>query len=252
MFHLVSSAYRLLLLATAFMGVGYANAEVITIPSQKYHDQYAMFNNSEIKPLLANLAKLLGPDFNVVTKECGVINAYYSPSERSIVLCYEYLADGDKYIKSAYKKENVATQSYLDSGIFFHVLLHELGHALIDVKHIPVIGGEEDAADRIATIIMLEFTKSNPILGKSMFIGFLSYNWNKRFGFLTKLIHSDLYADEHPFNEQRVFNMVCLAYGNNPVLFMDVAQAFKLPPERARRCADEYQNANRAIKTLLN
>lgn len=251
MYRLICHIHSLLFISTALC-IGYANAEVLAMPSQRYYEQYAMFDNSEIKPALGNLANLIGSDFNIIAKECGVINAYYSPSEKAIILCYEYLADGDNYIKKAYKRENIATQAYLDTGIFFYVLLHELGHAVIDVKQIPVIGGEEDAADRIAAIIMLKFTESNPVLAKAMFIGFLSYNWNKRFGFLTKLMNSNnLYADEHPFNEQRVFNMVCLAYGKDPSLFVDVARAFKLSPERARRCADEYQDANTAVRTLL-
>lgn len=251
MFRMISYV-NYLLLTSIVLCIGYANAGVIAIPSQRYYDQYVMFESSEIKPALGNFTNILGPNFNIIARECGVINAYYSPSEKSIIICYEYLADGDNYIKKAYKKESIAAQAYLNAGVFFYVLLHEFGHAVIDVKQIPVIGGEEDAADRIAAIILLEFAKSNPISAKNMFVGFLSYNWHKRFGFLAKLINSkNLYADEHPFNEQRVFNMVCLAYGSNPALFVDVAQAFKLPPGRANRCSDEYQDASTAIKTLL-
>ncbi|MDD5364598.1 MAG: DUF4344 domain-containing metallopeptidase [Gallionellaceae bacterium] len=227
-------------------------ASVIAIPSQRFYDDYVMFNNSEIKPALERFTKILGDDFNIVAKECGVINAYYSKQNKTITLCYEYLADGDKYIEQAYKNENIATQANLKTGIFFYVLLHEFGHAAIDIKNIPVMGGEEDAADKIAAIILLEFAKSNPQFGKSLFVGFLSYNWNKRFGMLTKLLNSrNLYADEHPFNEQRVFNTVCLAYGYNPGLFIDIAQAFKLPDARAVRCQEEYIKANNAVKTLL-
>lgn len=232
------------------MNVG---AAVIAIPSQRYYDNYVMFNNSEIKPTLEKFTKILGDDFNIVAKECGVINAFYSQYDKSIILCYEYLADGDKYIEKAYRNENIATQAYLKTGIFLYVLLHEFGHAVIDIKSLPIVGGEEDAADRIATIILLEFTKANPQFGKSLFVGFLSHNWNNRADILNKLFNSrNLYADEHPFNEQRVFNMVCLAYGYNPGLFADIAQAFKLPEARASRCPGEYIKADNAVKTLLD
>lgn len=230
----------------------YASAEVITIPSQRYYDNYMMFNNSELKPTLDGFTNILGPDFKIITQECGVINAFYNKQDKSITLCYEYLADAEKYIEKAYKKEDIATQAILKSGTFFYVLLHELGHAVIDIRNIPIIGGEEDAADRIATIFLLEITKSNPVVGKSMFVGFLSYAWSKRAGVIGQLFSkTNLYADEHPFNEQRVFNMVCLAYGNNPSLFLDIAKAFKLPPARARRCEGEYEDANRAVRELL-
>jgi hypothetical protein len=232
--------------------VGNANAEVINEPTQRYYAQYAILADDAIRSALNDFANLLGPNIKIVTRECGMINAFYSPSEKSIILCYEYLADGSNFISEAYKRESPATQAELNLGIFFYVLLHEIGHAVIDAQKIPVIGGEEDAADRIAAITMLEIAKSKPSLTRNMFVGFLSYNWNKRHGFMTKLLSgNNLFADEHPFNEQRVFNMVCLAYGSNPYLFVDVAQAFKLPPSRATRCSDEYQDTRTAISTLI-
>jgi len=250
MYHVVSCFFTILVISLSLFK--YSCAEVVAIPSQKYYDHYQTFSNSEIKPVLDNFTTLLGPDFKIITQECGVINAFYNKQDKSITLCYEYLEDADKYIEKAYKKENIATQATLKTGTFFYVLLHEFGHAVIDIKNVPVIGGEEDAADRIATLLLLEVTKSNPVLGKSMFVGFLSYAWHKRTGVIGQLFSkTNLYADEHPFNEQRVFNMVCLAYGNNPSLFLDIAQAFKLPAARARRCQGEYEDANRAVRELI-
>jgi Zn-dependent peptidase ImmA (M78 family) len=35
------------------------------------------------------------------------------------------------------------------------VFLHELGHALLDVLQIPILGREEDASDQLATYMLL-------------------------------------------------------------------------------------------------
>jgi hypothetical protein len=40
------------------------------------------------------------------------------------------------------------------------VLLHELGHVIIDEMKLPVLGREEDAADTFAALTMLEIGTS--------------------------------------------------------------------------------------------
>ena len=39
------------------------------------------------------------------------------------------------------------------------VFLHEAAHALFDLLAIPVLGGEDDAADQVAAYYMLQYPK---------------------------------------------------------------------------------------------
>lgn len=246
------SKATVLVLLSLLPALSFAQANVLIHTSDRYADQFQMFRDSGVAPMLSKLASSLGPDFTFVTKECGVVNAWYSPGERSITLCYEYLADADAYFQDRYQNTNIGTRAAWSTGVFIHVLFHELAHAAIDVRNIPVLGGQEDAADRFSTIMLLETAKSNPVQAKAMITGSLIYQWNTRPSVLQKLIYGRrLYANEHPLTEQRVYNIVCLAYGSNPALFQDLAQAFRLPQERAVRCPGEYRSAETAVKQLF-
>lgn len=226
---------------------------IVVLPSKKYEEQYLLMK--QLAPNFTDLVSILKttePTFLIETRECHVVNSWYSPVKKRITLCYEYLSDGDKFIENSYSNQSPEIQATLQTGIFFQVLIHEFAHAAIDIKHIPVLGNEEDAADKIATIILLSTGKNNPSIAKLAIVGSIAY-WNaKATGYLEKtFLGENLFADEHPLNEQRMFNMVCLAYGSNPSMYLDVAKNVGLPQERASRCEGEYIKAKAAISDLL-
>ena len=225
----------------------------IAVPSQKYGYYYDLMKNNMFSSAIPKITESVDPRLTVITKECGVINAFYSRADKTITLCYELLADSDNFLKTKYKNYSVATQAYMELGVFFSVFLHELGHAIIDLKHVPIIGGEEDAADRISIMMLLPYIHKNPNEGKTMLIGYLSYSWSHRTGILSKFIDgANLYGDVHALDEQRVYNVLCLAYGSNPALFADTARQFNVPAIRLQRCPMEYATASRSLQELLH
>ena len=58
-------------------------------------------------------------------------------------------------------------------------------------------------------------------------------------------------ADVHDFAVQRLYNLLCIAYGAEPRLFADLVEKNYLPADRAEDCADEYGQVAYAIKTLM-
>ena len=230
--------------------LSFAENRVFAAPTQRYAEQYLLMN--QLLPRFSEILKPIDPDLSLLVRECGKINSFYIAEEKVVILCYEYLNDADLFVKTHFQNQNIATQSTLESGIFFGVLFHELGHAMIHLHKIPIIGGEEDVADRIATIVLLSITAKNPIEEKTMIVGDLAYDWGRRQDILTKLFNGNqLYADEHALNEQRVYNKICLAYGSNPALFLDTALQLGLTKERAERCPKEYQDTKAAIEQLM-
>lgn len=226
---------------------------VVVFPSPKYQEQYLMM--SQMAPTFIDLVSILKatePSFLIEFRECGEDNSWYSSDLKKITLCYDYIAKGDAFIEKKYGNQPPEVQANLQTGIFLQVLMHEFGHAAIDIEHIPVLGNEEDAADKIATIIMLEFANNNPNMAKLAIVGTVAY-WNAQStGLLEKmLVGNSLYADEHPLSEQRMFNIVCLAYGSNPNLYLDVAKDIGLPQARVKRCEDEYRKAKSAVNEFL-
>lgn len=249
-FKLITTLLVLQFLATS----AYAYEKYNAMPSQRYFSDYQLLNAPEMKSSMMTAISQVDPDLKITGRECGQINAFYSPAYKEITLCYEYLHNADKIIDYLYpsNKYTIQTRSLLKMGVFMGVLFHELGHAIIHLKDVPVLGNQEDAADNIATILLLELTKRNSDQGKHLIVGKLAHDWHGRQSLLTKLLYAnDLHADEHAFNEQRVFNMVCLAYGSNPVLFQDVAISLKLPQNRAKRCPQEYQSTSKAVFQLI-
>ncbi len=230
----------------------HAAENIIGLPSHRYPEQFRLMQDERITASINEIIKHIDPDLKVIARECGQINAFYSPNQKLVTLCYEYMHSADQFIDRQYANQSIMTRSWLSVGILMGVLFHEFGHAIIDLRKVPIIGNQEDAADSIATIFLIEATKKSPAQGKVMIVGKLAYDWAQRSKGLDKLLFGhDLYANEHPLNEQRVFNMLCLAYGSNPALFTDTALELRLPQNRANRCQTEYQDTNNAIQQLL-
>jgi hypothetical protein len=232
-----------------------AESKLNAVPSKKYFEEYLLMQELQKNMVFDGVVEAVDPRLKMEARECGQANAFYNPSQIKITLCYEYMKRSDAFIDYLYPypRETMQNRALLKTGVFTGVLMHELGHAIIHLKDVPVLGNQEDAADSIATIIMLELAKKSPQQGKTMIVGSLAHDWGNKTDTFTKIIASrDLYADEHPLNEQRVFNRICLAYGSNPALFLDTARQLKLPESRAKRCAYEYQSTKKAVDQLIS
>jgi len=53
------------------------------------------------------------------------------------------------------------------------------------------------------------------------------------------------FASDHGLPEERFYNLLCLAFGADPVQFSDLENY--LPPTRSRNCKYEYQTLVRAF-----
>jgi hypothetical protein len=60
------------------------------------------------------------------------------------------------------------------------------------------------------------------------------------------------FADVHGLPVQRFYNLLCMAYGADPVLFADLVEKKYLPESRARGCADEYKQVTYAVQKLIS
>ncbi len=174
---------------------------------------------------------------------CGESNAWYDPETTKVTFCYEYV---DELTRLASSKDlgPVPLQEAREGPITF-VMLHETGHAVFDLLQVPILGREEDAADIFAAVVLLRLGKGialRTIRGAAWQYGTLAKGETPD--------RSDL-ADVHGLNAQRYFNLLCMAYGSDPEFFAGVVQKRYLPEDRAEGCAEEYQAALRAMKTLI-
>jgi hypothetical protein len=125
------------------------------------------------------------------------------------------------------------------TGNVLFLLGHEVAHALISVFKIPVIGREEDAADALATLAALKMGGSfaERVVINTARGWFLSDQRDARVG-----SPSGLY-DEHGFDSQRAYYLVCLLVGGAPEKFHALADEVKLPKERQKTCHFDFSNA---------
>lgn len=123
--------------------------------------------------------------------QCGEPNAYYSPSDETVIMCEELLVLGELVLDGRGEALGRA------------VLAHELGHALIDLADIPITGTEEAAADELAVVMLLSSGREADVLA---FVDF--FDWLAAGGDGT----DDPY-DVHLPHARRAWDAKCLVLG---------------------------------------
>jgi hypothetical protein len=186
-----------------------------------------------------------------VTSECGELGAFYRPERAEVVVCYELLETlyqrGLKQQVQQRLEPDYAVR-YTRANVRF-VLLHETGHALVDLLDLPVTGRQEDAVDQLTAMLMLHFSSSEETPGQVMENLRMAADW-----LLSRAAGAydlDAYADEHALGEQRYFNLQCLIYGTDPVDYAGIVEQGDLPATRARGCPREARAVGQAWLRLL-
>ncbi len=215
--------------------------------SQKFAEIQAEMRRSRVVEQMAEaLSKglRLPKPISLATMECGQSNAFYSPRSRAVVVCLELIGEISDGL-SRDRSGNSPPESIVRSagGALMAVLLHELGHALIHVLELPVLGREEDAADQISAYFFLNGNTQNAVFALDGALWF----FRSKVLFYTRR-H---FSDEHSLGPQRQSNFACWAFGKNPDLYRYVLTAKYITPERAARCSGEYRQLSGSVRKLL-
>ncbi|GIK81378.1 MAG: hypothetical protein DPW22_07150 [Alphaproteobacteria bacterium] len=201
---------------------------------------------------LERLAKFFSPlrlprDVTMTVKGCnGEVDAYYE--DAVITVCYEYLAYIHEQAPAAPRTEEGLRRRDAVVGPTIDLFLHEMAHAVFDLLKIPVFGREEDAADQFSAYLLLH---ADPEEARALITGTAFLSRVESQEAMSKNPELRYFAREHGHPAQRYFNLLCVAYGFDPVQFADAVSQWKLPPERARGCAQEYAQVERAFTVLI-
>ena len=202
------------------------------------------------------LAKVLNQIFKlprvveIQVKNCPTPNLYFDPNTKTVVICYEFF----DYLFELFDGVPQADFAGIDAwrkvlGTIFFAFYHELGHALIDVLEIPVLGKEEDAADQLAAYLTLLAIKD---LQDLSWVALSAADWFKLQGALNKRAgQPPPYWDAHSLSLQRYYHVLCLVYGSAPNKFIKLLGPSGLPQHQARRCVSEAKNVKRAWSKVL-
>jgi hypothetical protein len=175
----------------------------------------------------------------------GRMNAYYWNDE--IMICYEYFDFLLKVAPQMPTPEGLTRHDAL-AGMTADVFLHEAGHAVFDMLAIPFLGREEDAADQFSAYILLQMAKDD---ARRLILGVAYLGSKEAQQEVAKALPLQAFADVHELPAQRYFNVLCMAYGDDPNLFADAIDYWHLPEKRARNCRYEYRRFEYAFRTLI-
>lgn len=183
---------------------------------------------------------LLPTDIDVLFVDCGTANAFFVPqgsvlpnfesdASSTIVMCHELTAlFSDFYAEPE--------QGFLASTF---VLMHELGHALVEVLDLPVLGIEESYVDGVAAVFLGE---SNLAEGSVLAGWFFGAQPNTPF------------FDTHRAGPQRLGDLACWGVGADASLRDDelidslATQLF----DSGRDCEAEYQQQVQGLAAVLD
>jgi hypothetical protein len=138
-------------------------------------------------------------------------------------------------------------------GSFIEIALHETAHAIYDIFQVPIWGREEDGADRLAALIMVEFGED---MERTAIIGTVElFEYSAKTG---KTWTGSDFADTGSPDAQRYYNYLCIGAAADPLNFggwMDAEWVDKsksiIPKDRADDCNHEYEQIRKAFNLRI-
>ncbi|KKB09182.1 DUF4344 domain-containing metallopeptidase [Devosia chinhatensis] len=145
------------------------------------------------------------------------------------------------------KSERADTLRFAVNNSLF-TLYHEVGHLLIDRLKLPLLGREEDAADNMATWMLLQ--KRTPDANQALEDA--ASGW-----MISGKIYGDAYDDEdyaagYTPDRHRSMQIVCLMVGADGPAFRPVANSYSMQADRQRSCHFDYEVLDRSMRALLD
>jgi hypothetical protein len=201
--------------------------------------------------VLERLAEFLWPlqlrrELTITAQECGRDRQRYEIGSQRAVLCYEVVDKLERAALRAWPKDE-KRQRIVVVGAFVQAALHEVAHAIFDQLQIPVWGRMDDAADRLAALIMVMFDEEaarTTITGTADALAFGSNGEAWTGSGFASLGSPEL---------QRRFNFFCIAHASDPHTFAFLVNPKRplIPASRQRFCRMEYEEIRRAFNLRI-
>lgn len=212
--------------------------------SNAAHEQYrkALEGNRVFEEVAEGLNKTvrLPTTVDIQLVDCDTVNAFYDPNNKRIIVCYELVDYFLEVFRGTAKNDDELGTAVIGATIFS--FFHESGHALIHILDLPAVGREEDSADQLATITLIAAGDEGVAMALS------GAYW---FQLQQKSDRKTVFWDEHAFDGQRFYNILCMIYGSNPSKYQGFVTSGDLPKERAQRCPEEFAKISRSWQQLL-
>ena len=129
-------------------------------------------------------------------------------------------------------------------------LYHEIGHLLVGELALPVLGKEEDAADALAAILLLDDAGEDVEAYNTLIDSADGWYFNAVES-TGEGVDALSYYDDHSLDIQRAYALVCMMVGADPEGFGETADIYEMDAERQEACGYTYQQAYDSWNQLL-
>jgi hypothetical protein len=225
--------------------------------SDPQNEKYAQMNESlkrsgAIEQLAdeLNAAVAIPQDVTIVFKQCGQVSARWNPKESSIYICYELMEDVAQRLMPLTSNGQDIEEAV--GGATMFAFFHEVGHCLFDLLKLTPNSRQEEAIDQLATYVFVDCADDQieRIALKGAYLWGHKYDELSQSGATGESGLNQAWADEHSFNAQRFYSIICWVYGHNPAKYPDLVNSL-LPEARAELCPQEYARVSNAWATPL-
>ena len=207
---------------------------------------YELLKASETRSLAKSLATVFELPNPLLIKGVNGFGGgpFYNPEDNSITLPYEFPAVVFEVISQSNPEESAYEWGEAVGAVNSFILAHEFGHALIHNFELPVLGREEDAADGIATVLLLKAEEGASYAAETAEF-WVSFSGRQDPPALAE------YADNHSFDRQRADNILCWVAGSDEGILQSFAENEILPESRLATCPSEWQLLRRSVEQVL-
>jgi hypothetical protein len=212
-------------------------------------------NNKEIKKwlvdedIIKNLVETVNREIKIDDKLTIFIkdgdSAYYDPENHQIIITYNFITEVRERFKNEHKDEGEENWELYTQDAIEHTFYHELGHALIDILDLPVLGKEEDAVDDFG-VLMLLFTTEN---GEERVLSAAELFFLEGED-IEEFLPED-FMDEHSLDDQRGYRSLTLIYGSNPIEYGYIAKELEFNEEQKEVAKEIFDKQKRSWLTVL-
>jgi Putative metallopeptidase len=208
---------------------------------------YELLKESETRSLAKSLATAFELPNPLLIKGVNGFGGgpFYNPEDNSITLPYEFPTLVLGVISEANPEETQEEWFEALGSVNTFILAHEFGHALIHNFELPVLGREEDAADGIATVLLLK-AEEGPTFAAEAAEFWAAFSGRQNPPALAE------YADNHSLDRQRSDNILCWVAGSNEEILEAFAEGEILPESRLVSCPSEWALLRRSAEQVLD
>jgi hypothetical protein len=169
----------------------------------------------------------------------------YDDKSNEILIPYTFIQEVRSRFRAANYSETGVSVEEATMDALTHTLFHELAHALISIYELPVLGKEEDAADGLASVLLIEFFEDGAEMAISAADLFDLESED------IETFEEEDFLDEHSLDVQRFYTTLCHVYGSDPAKYAYLRKEIGFSEDRADLCIDEYENISRSWLRLL-